>query len=953
MSLYANMPEQFKLGQIENEVPLSEQQRQREEIEEILRRFSKQPGVVLADEVGMGKTFVALAVSYCVGVQNQVGPVVIMVPPNLVEKWELDLRAFCGAYLTGVQVVARHDADASRINRPGIVRYGVAHHSVEFLRILDDPKREQCHIVFLAQGAMSRSQTDIWVRLALIRETLKRHGRRAHLQKVKGQIHRFLAELLYARGQQQASKTGDKIWARLLREDSGRWMELFNRNLKNDRRALADSPVPDAVTEALCELSLNGIANALAEMPIRARGGDERLSERIDVARDALRDAERDLWKRIIAKMRFRSPLLILDEAHHLKNPGTALARQFQESNEDLKLGDGALAKSFDRMLFLTATPFQLGHEELVRILRRFGDVQWNGNSFGAKDQFTSGLDSLRDSLTASQRASIRVQKAWSRIAEEDLPDDSTIDDWWQQLIQQPLESLEHRQKILVEAFRQAEQLKDEAEQKLRPWIVRHNKGDFWQGTTIARRQRFVGAGILDGGSTNGGLPIPGDQLLPFYLAARSAANAGKDLLGEALSSSYEAFRRTRRHNSVTKDDRDVATQAVELTHSRWFLDEFDHSIRKVSGAVHPKIHATVQRAVDLWEGGEKVLVFAFYRRTCRALRIHISQEVEKRIRTHARSRLAGAGISHDDKAIRNLIRSIQQRFFSTKAPGRQTLDQALSAIVAEHKPDLLTANVPIQTVQDVMRRFLRVPTNLVRAFPIHEHGHTDPGVLVERMLDSHDVSGISWRHKFELFLHFLLSRGSDQERENYLDAVHRMQTGATRVKSADDGVDTDDEDSAVLTLANVQIATGQTERTHRARLMRAFNTPFFPDIFICSQVMGEGVDLHRYCRHVIHHDLDWNPSSIEQRTGRIDRLGCKAERQRLAITAYLPYISGTADERQFRVMTDRENWFRIVMGQEEVAKLIPEDGEQRHPRSPESLQQALIFNLKPPSCVD
>jgi len=115
---------------------------------------------------------------------------------------------------------------------------------------------------------------------------------------------------------------------------------------------------------------------------------------------------------------------------------------------------------------------------------------------------------------------------------------------------------------------------------------------------------------------------------------------------------------------------------------------------------------------------------------------------------------------------------------------------------------------VPIQTVQDIMRRFLRVPTNLVRAFPIHEHDHTDPGVLVERMLDSHDVSGISWRHKFKLFLHFLLSRGSDQEREDYLDAVHRMQTGATRVKSADDGVDTDDEDSAVLTLANVQIAT-------------------------------------------------------------------------------------------------------------------------------------------------
>jgi len=48
----------------------------------------------------------------------------------------------------------------------------------------------------------------------------------------------------------------------------------------------------------------------------------------------------------------------------------------------------------------------------------------------------------------------------------------------------------------------------------------------------------------------------------------------------------------------------------------------------------------------------------------------------------------------------------------------------------------------------------------------------------------------------------------------------------------------------------------------------------------------------------VIHHDLAWNPSSIEQRTGRIDRLGCKAEAQH-SIHVFLPFLSGTADERQ------------------------------------------------------
>ena len=38
--------------------------------------------------------------------------------------------------------------------------------------------------------------------------------------------------------------------------------------------------------------------------------------------------------------------------------------------------------------------------------------------------------------------------------------------------------------------------------------------------------------------------------------------------------------------------------------------------------------------------------------------------------------------------------------------------------------------------------------------------------------------------------------------------------------------------------------------------------------------------------------------------------------------------MAGTADERQYHVMADREGWFRIVMGQDDVARLIPTDSE-------------------------
>lgn len=129
-----------------------------------------------------------------------------------------------------------------------------------------------------------------------------------------------------------------------------------------------------------------------------------------------------------------------------------------------------------------------------------------------------------------------------------------------------------------------------------------------------------------------------------------------------------------------------------------------------------------------------------------------------------------------------------------------------------------------------------------------------------------------------------------------------------------------------------------------RTRLMRAFNPRFSPDILVCSQVMSEGVDLQRFCRHVIHHDLDWNPSTIEQRTGRIARLGCKAEGQH-PIAVYLPYLAGAADERQYRVMSDRERWFRVVMGENDVAKLIT--AESTSPISlPQSVSNRLNFSL-------
>ena len=114
------------------------------------------------------------------------------------------------------------------------------------------------------------------------------------------------------------------------------------------------------------------------------------------------------------------------------------------------------------------------------------------------------------------------------------------------------------------------------------------------------------------------------------------------------------------------------------------------------------------------------------------------------------------------------------------------------------------------------------------------------------------------------------------EERKPYVDAIDNIQTGAISGRDAQTRIQEDERqgDDLERLLPNVRLVNGATKSETRQRLMLAFNSPFFPEVLIASSVMAEGVDLHRFCRYVIHHDLCWNPSTLEQRTGRIDRPG-------------------------------------------------------------------------------
>jgi hypothetical protein len=80
--------------------------------------------------------------------------------------------------------------------------------------------------------------------------------------------------------------------------------------------------------------------------------------------------------------------------------------------------------------------------------------------------------------------------------------------------------------------------------------------------------------------------------------------------------------------------------------------------------------------------------------------------------------------------------------------------------------------------------------------------------------------------------------------------------------------------------------------------------------ILLSSEVASEGVDL-QFCRFLINYDLPWNPMKVEQRIGRIDRLGQAAEKILIVNFVYAETIDARIVERLY----ERLNLFKRALG--------------------------------------
>lgn len=124
-------------------------------------------------------------------------------------------------------------------------------------------------------------------------------------------------------------------------------------------------------------------------------------------------------------------------------------------------------------------------------------------------------------------------------------------------------------------------------------------------------------------------------------------------------------------------------------------------------------------------------------------------------------------------------------------------------------------------------------------------------------------------------------------------------------------------------TILGNQVPVGGVSGQVNKRLVSQFRMPGFPFVLVSTDVLQEGEDLHTFCKNVSHYGIAWTPSALEQRNGRVDRIGGLVQRQLDGTTeepleddliqVFYPHLRDTVELLQVRRVFRRLNDFLIL----------------------------------------
>ncbi|HQC95204.1 MAG TPA: DEAD/DEAH box helicase family protein [Aquabacterium sp.] len=514
-------------------IPQADVLRQEQTVLAALRRLDKRPGILLADEVGMGKTYEALGIAAAVRRADPDARIVIVTPgPELNAKWAKDIAGF----------KEMHDFGSAQVR--------AARHLRDFVEA---------------------TRTS---RIVVAPVTIFRTGR--------AQEERACILALYCRWKGLPHQTVHAVFRRVFPDrrpvpdldgtpflGAFGWEDLeahldsaFGCNDGSDRRGTLDA--------IYTHDGIEGFRNG-------------------DAVRRGMYHARFALCAGLLPVIR----LLIVDEAHKLRNPGSLQTSAMRQVFE----------KRFDKALLLTATPFQLDVGELREIFCLFSQATT------APPDLMGEIDDLLSSINIYQERYDLFQQVWTRL--DPLQARAFSERYEADGLSA---SFEDANLVLVlEHVKALHGLKTATIQpRLRDWMIRSlrpEKRDYRQG--VPQRVRASGTGVL-----------------PFLVYERFIA---------------ELFRQNRPTHKVAAEINMVSSYAAVAGSALMTADEalpasaeeYRDLLRKilpagkVASSGHPKVSAVVADVLAAVRVKEKTLVFCARTETIRQLQNEISHAWE------------------------------------------------------------------------------------------------------------------------------------------------------------------------------------------------------------------------------------------------------------------------------------------------------------------------------------
>lgn len=329
--------------------------------------------------------------------------------------------------------------------------------------------------------------------------------------------------------------------------------------------------------------------------------------------------------------------------------------------------------------------------------------------------------------------------------------------------------------------------------------------------------------------------------------------------------------------------------------------------------ASHPKVRRTAEIVLDAWRRGEKTLVFCERIETVKKLRDHLTELLRREL-----DECPECPESHDlepgtESAGGSLAARVRSAYAKctdrAKAPGgggrgrtpRVTvaIEAALAAAGAFYAAKFAVGQAEVEKRIAPWRRALL--------------GARTPGAQAT------NLTALNERSTYDARATWIVLSALREVRE-YLGKDDRAEL-ARLLRFARGASLRDADEETVNTELFLPVRTVMGGDENRDAVLGEFNSPFLPIALVCSTVSQEGVDMHRYCRTVVLHDLNWNPAMLEQRVGRLDRVNALAEKRNppAPVEVFVPYLAESYDEAQFRRVLSRAEMQEAFFGQNDA----------------------------------